>query len=201
MGDEMKLDLSKCDSYSVDRAREAFKTGDAEEFTGSAYSTGGTLDIVIDNARALQKRGVLEACLVQGFVGCKGKNWRWPMHELEDWFRTLDRSRLRGAGTRLPVSLPCTIYRGVAEFAGKRVVRGLSWTLSLNVACWFARWGASERMFVFSATLQDDDFFCFTDEREEQEVIARPQRCIQMKLSDAEILSLADKHKPNAMAG
>jgi 5-methylcytosine-specific restriction endonuclease McrA len=71
---------------------------------------------------------------------------------------------------RLPKNI--TVYRGLQ---GKRArVDGLSWTLDLNTASWFAnRFGQHGQ--VFKAVIPKKEVFFFTNARGEQEVVLDPR--------------------------
>jgi hypothetical protein len=74
-------------------------------------------------------------------------------------------------------------------------VRGLSWSASLDVACWFAlRYSTLGAGAVYRAVLQDSDVFLYFDERGEQEYIGRPRSCKRLELSKDEMRAASDRH-------
>lgn len=67
-------------------------------------------------------------------------------------------------------SLPqvLTVYRGVSKGSEK----GLSWTLSHDKAVWFAnRFSLQKKNTVYIGKVKKEDIFCYTNDRNENEVI------------------------------
>ena len=73
----------------------------------------------------------------------------------------------------VPFSGETTIYRGTYNIEAAKAVKGLSWTTSWEVACWFAHWKTSERPLVLKATVPATEIIYWCDERQEKEVILR----------------------------
>ena len=145
-------------SWAERWAIEAFAKGDAEGFTSSAYSTGGTLAIVVDNGNLLMKRGIYEAALVHGYTGCKWSHRLWDMDVIQSLFDLGDREKLRAVGAPLPGPGPFTVYRGVSREGKERQVDGMSWTTSLDVACFFALVWKHDPA-VYQATVSADEVY------------------------------------------
>lgn len=146
-----------------DLARESFMEGDARGFVMRANS-GNQLMLVLDNHLQLKRKGMLEAALVEAYVGTKVNTSHLPLRKLEALFADCDRSKLRSLGDALPASGPFQVYRGVAGDRGKRRARGYSWTASLQIACWFALTSAMYargEAGVYKATLLESDVFFF----------------------------------------
>lgn len=102
----------------------------------------------------------------------------WPgQHGINNLIRMFDRAKPhlmtekeRAAFDALPDTL--TVYRGLQ--GRKASVRGLSWTLDLETARWFAqRWEGNRP--VYRATIAKRHCFMFTDKRREQEIVLNPR--------------------------
>jgi len=66
-----------------------------------------------------------------------------------------------------------TIYRGIQSDKAK--TRGLSWTLSIDKAKWFAcRWQRVGE--VYSATIRKDGIFAYFNGRGEEEIVVNPRK-------------------------
>lgn len=181
-----KLDLQTVEPWAQQDAIEAFAKGDAEGFTDAAYSTGGTLAIVVDNGRLLKNAGMYEAALVHGYIGCKWSHRLWDMNVIQSLFDWGDREKLMAVGAPLPGPGPFTVYRGVSREGKERQVDGMSWTTSPDVACWFAMiWGHDPA--VYQATVQADNVYCYFVERDEEEFICRPKESQRLPLTLEEI--------------
>jgi len=91
---------------------------------------------------------------------------------------------------RLPKNI--TVYRGLQ---GKRArVEGLSWTLDLGIASWFAnRFGQHGQ--VFKAVIPKKDVFFFTNARGEREVVLDPREL--RKVGEVEPVAPEQPHEHN----
>jgi hypothetical protein len=72
-----------------------------------------------------------------------------------------------------PFSGEICVYRGAAGVSPWRASRGLSWTTSRDVACWFAfrsSWG-TRKPIVVVANVAASKIVFYSDERDEQEVM------------------------------
>jgi hypothetical protein len=150
------------------------------------------LRFVYDHRMAFSENGTLEAALVCAWQGTRINNCQFDPTTLESIFLcACDRDRLRLAGDPLPHSGPFTIYRGVSGRGTLRRVRGLAWTASLDVACWFAlrQEGGLEDPAVYKAQVHAEDVFFYTNGRHEQEFVCRPRRCTRMPLTEDEMKS------------
>jgi hypothetical protein len=126
--------------------------------------------------------------LLSAFIRTNHATWTIP--NLRHLFRKADPARLRAAGDPLPGSGPFTVYRGVAGRGRDRLVRGLSWTGSIEVADAFARdharriaqWCAFPDPGVYRMTIGINAVLAYTNKEEEQEFVvmlpatARPER-------------------------
>jgi len=189
----MTLNLGSVDPYLVNDATEAFRCGDGDGFVGCAYSTGAMLYVVLDNIRQLKARGIYEAALVHGYCDCKCGHPNWRMSVIEALFRIGDRDKLRAVGHPLPGPGPFVVYRGVGGTGQERHVRGMSWTSSLDVACWFATKGFEDSA-VYTARVQADEVYCYSNERHEDEFICRPKRPRRLVMGPGEMQQHAARH-------
>jgi hypothetical protein len=73
----------------------------------------------------------------------------------------------------VPFSGEITIFRGTAKVEAEKAVKGLAWTTSYEVACWFAHRFSFERPLVLKAVVPATEIIYWTDERREKEVILR----------------------------
>jgi uncharacterized protein len=96
-----------------------------------------------------------------------------------------------------------SVYRGVA---GKRHRRGLSWTLSLDRARWFARryghWFGNP--LVYEATVDARDVLAFIVDRNEQQVVVHPDKLrgfrLRERLADTSNLQMFESILPVVLA-
>jgi len=180
------LDLSAV-GWGHDGAIDDFISGDGAQFAHSAYSTHGMLSLVWANLKLLKQRGIYEPAIVEAYIGCKFNNHNWPIQAIECLFRIGDRGKLLACGETLPGEESFTVYRGIAGERHKRKVRGLSWTSSLDAACWFALRLHLPDPAVYLAQLLPADIYCCTNERNELEFIGRPRSCRRLPLSADEM--------------
>lgn len=129
--------LDPIPSMLREQAVADLEAGDVAGFLFAA-SNRDSLDLVAYNARALRKRGLYEAGLLDAFTASRTNNFHYSVGGLKLLFASADRAKLRANGDPLPSDGPFTLYRGVAGRASARRVRGLSWTSSLETAQWFA---------------------------------------------------------------
>lgn len=151
--------------------------------------------LIIDRTSDILKReGLLEQALV--FAYRSTRTSLIDLRRMHELFRMCDRGNLRAAaaaeagvdpGTpRTPP--PWIVYRGVAGPPRTRRVRGLSWTGTLDCACWFAaRFPHLPDPAVYSARMYDDDLYLYTQCRKEDEYIGRPRNSKRLQISLKEI--------------
>lgn len=102
-------------------------------------------------------------------------------YELCDWFSEVDISAVisdsdKEFQDKLPKTI--TVYRGVS----KGSVNGLSWTLSYDKAKWFAnRLSSKAENTVYIGKINKEDIFCFTDCRNEKELILNFNKVYDIK--------------------
>ena len=164
------------------------------------------LRYVLDHSVQLQAMGLFEVAFVQAWSASSTNNCLFDADSLE-WvlMNDCDRNELRAASDALPEGETFTIYRGVSGKGKFRRVRGLAWTADLHLACWFAmRYVDEDPRFidpaVYKATVNHDEVLFFTDDRNEQEFVCRPQRYMRMPLCIEEIGRLADIHSERRRA-
>jgi hypothetical protein len=70
---------------------------------------------------------------------------------------------------------PLRAFRGASDVTLRKAANGLSWTLSRDVACWFARRFAPEsnRWIVVVADIDASDVIFWDDDRYEQEIVLK----------------------------
>lgn len=86
------------------------------------------------------------------------------------------RRMMAAAEFPIPMSGPVTVYRGVFNLDPAMAVKGLAWTTSHEVACWFAcKWISQPGSdpLVLKATVDASDLIYWSNDREEHEVILR----------------------------
>ena len=97
-----------------------------------------------------------------------------PAEEIVWLFR-----HFRPVGDELPVQFGSTVYRGVRE---EHQILGLSWTLSLKKARWFARrYGNGAPGFVYETMVRRKNFLAFIPDRGEEEVVLDPAHITGMR--------------------
>jgi len=189
------LDLHSIEPVCKTGAIEAFDDQDGAAFAGAGYSFGATLAVVFDNLYALKQRGMFEAALIEGYIGCKTNHRRWSLSVIQFLFDQCDRDKLRAIGAPLPGPGPFTVYRGVYRNGRERQVHSFSWTGTLDVACRFALRGTCENPTpaVYRATVTADEVYCYCTERLEDEFVCRPKRVSKINMSNEEMQAAADR--------
>jgi len=163
----------------------AFRRGNADSFMALLDNTV-CLPFVCRWWREFQQRGILERALVYALTSSRLNNFSMEPATLERLLAVeCDRKKLMAGGTKLPGGGPFTVYRGVSGHSAQRRIRGLSWTGSLDVACWFAMRYAETLPDpgVYKATVGRNEIFFFTDDRKECEFVCRPKRYQRVDLA------------------
>lgn len=182
-----------------DLAQESFSAGDARGFVMCANS-GNQLTLVLDNHLHLKRKGMLEAALIEAYVGTKVNTSHLLLRKIESLFLDCDRPRLRALGDALPGPGAFQVYRGVAGDRDKRRARGYSWTDSLEIACWFAVTSATfsgREPAIYTASLPDSEVLFFTDGRQEREFVGRPRTCRLLPMSKEQIFEASKRYRPD----
>lgn len=175
-------------------ALDAFAKRDPIDFVFSDPLNHKMLHLVYHNVAALKSVNMYEKCLLTAYSDIEHNFKEWPTDLLQCMFDLGNRDAFGEAGDEIPADEPITVYRGVSGSRGRRRVRGLSWTRSLDVACWFAC--RPPRAFygklphdpdVYKATVQPSEVYAIINGRDEAEVITRPQNPWRLKLSISEL--------------
>lgn len=132
-----RLNLREVHPQFIQQAVQAFEDGDVWQFMMSTGSRSSGLALVADNFPMLKKRGIYEECLLWAFTGVRTNFHKWQPSALQFLFGYADKQVLRDAGDAIPNQPVFQIYRGIAGEKYRRP-NGYAWTLSLDVACWFA---------------------------------------------------------------
>jgi hypothetical protein len=123
-------------------------------------------------------------------------------YECELWLEVFERAGyVSDTGEKLEGVL--SAYRGVA---GKRHRRGLSWTLSIDRARWFARryghWFGNP--LVYEATVDASDVLAYIVDRNEQQMVVNPDKLrrfrLRERLSDTSDLQMFGRILPLVLA-
>lgn len=190
---KLSLEETVCQEWH-EHVRTAFERGDAEEFVQLA-TDNETLAIVVDNYYALWERGMYEAALVEGYVWTKCDHRGWKFDYIKSLFDSGNREKLRNAGSPLQGTEPFTVYRGVHGSGEARRDCGLSWTGSLETACWFATKFGDENIAVNIAQLRLQDIYCYYTKGDEDEYLGIPLRWERLLLTLEEIQRYGAAHQ------
>lgn len=98
-----------------------------------------------------------------------------PLSTLIKWFKKASRESLMDAEELAYYdSLPdeFTVYRGIGSKSNKK---GISYTLSLEKAEWFAKRFQQKKGYVLTGTAKKKDVLAYFNSREEQEVLVEPK--------------------------
>jgi hypothetical protein len=180
-----------------EKALGYLRDGHADWFLGMAQNTE-SLDLVYYNRTELLRLGCFEQALLRAIIGTRTNNSRWPITDLRYLFSLADKGRLRALGDPLPGAGPFTIFRGVAGWGRRRMVRGISWTGSLDVACWFANRPHFTDPAVYTVTVAAPAVAAYLDEsgrNEEEFLLCAPPKPVLVSLSDTEIEEHAKQYE------
>lgn len=166
---------------------------DAGEFLFSSGDSVYMLGLVRDNATALKKLGMLEASIVGGWTAAKGTNAGFNAIEIARILDGCDRDKLQEVtGQPMPDGDRFTLYRGVAGTGKWRRIRGLAWTDSLDIACWFAsRFAHLGDPAIMTASVPKSGVYFYTDERSEREYVTHPKRYKRMDIAPEDVADRA----------
>jgi hypothetical protein len=156
--------------YTANKANPSLEAGDA---SGFLLVVGGHIRIGVTwrHRKLLSRKGMLESCIVLSYISANFDNRAWHGH-IRRLLDLCDRDRLRLAGDPIPDGSPLVCYRGVSGPNRRRDSKGLSWSLSPQVAAWFACRDQPDPA-VFVAEIPRDAVLFYTDERSEREIVAR----------------------------
>ncbi len=169
----------------VPKTLKAWEQGDIIEILACHMPNTAELAFVADNCIALLKMGKYEEALLSAWVDTKTNFASWSTKSIRFMFDLANPEKLRAAGDPIPDKKEFTLYRGVAGKGKARRVNGISWTISPNVAAWFAKRFESLGLgdpAVFKITVPKDLVLAYTEERKESEFLlklplpSRPKR-------------------------
>ncbi len=148
------------------------------------------LQIIADDIEFLKAAGVYESVLMYVIMDLPYGSFLYDT--LEGLLKQGDKAKFhRAYGDKLPPGEKHIIYRGVSGTQPDLYAQGLSWSLSLERAAWFALKSGLMNPAVYRAEIGRNDIYCFTNARREQEVICRPRQYKKMKLNTQELDRLA----------
>lgn len=152
---------------------------------------------VLDHLPELAAMGLVETAIVEGFTDGKCGHPNIAPDYWEELLSMCDREKLRSATDPMPGPGPFVVYRGAAGPRGSRHARGLSWTSNLDLACWFARrWKQLNDPAVYTATIESDEVYFFTEGRNESEFVVRPRKVKRLRLAEDEMVARATRAMP-----
>jgi hypothetical protein len=189
-----RLNLREVHPQFIQQAVQAFEDGDVWQFMMSTGSRSSGLALVADNFPMLKKRGIYEECLLWAFTDVRTSFHKWSPSVMDFLFGYADKQVLRDAGDAIPNQPVLQIYRGIAGDKYRRP-NGYAWTLSLDVACWFATRFELPKPSVLVTQVDRAEVLAFVSDRNEEEVICRPAKKRTMKLTLAEIEAGALRHQ------
>ncbi len=186
-------------------AADAFEKGDARNFVDAAPLHNLGLTLVFDNMSLLAEKGMLPEALAQALTGPQVQShYPWSAAVEEMMLRQCQQQcgieALRDAGEPFDYSNPdrvLTVYRGVAGTSRQRKVHGVSWTTSLDAACWFAL----RREFlglcdpaVYAAETRVSEIFYYDNDAAGKIVVVRPKDFRRLELSVEEMRERSAEH-------
>lgn len=187
-----QLDLSLVRENLHELMRDAIRRG----HVGLVFNNidiNDALKFACTNARILNEHGILEGVLARAYTDVDRNHSRMDGEEIANVFRLCDRARLRElSDVQLP-SNGITVFRGVSGEKASRRVNGLSWTLSLDRACWFATWQNLPDPAVYRATVRHEQVYFATDKRHEQEIVCDVTDCKRLDMSHEVIKAKAER--------
>ena len=181
-----KLKLKSVAPVRRDGAIKCFVDGHGRDFAFAGYSSETMLELIKANQILLKERDIYEEALVAAYTGCKTFHDQASMDDFSNLVSVADREKLRAAGASLPSQPPLTVYRGTGNEEATKSSRAWSWSLSLDVACKFAKSRTGQPV-ILQGTARDEDISFYVAEREEAEVVCRPQNVIRLSITNAEI--------------
>lgn len=173
------------------RAIAAFCRGDVAGLLCSMEAKN-SLAFVFDNMVPLMARGMYEKAVINALTGTRTNNHDWETSVILWMLGMAKPERLRELFP-LPGPGPFTVYRGICGEGAARKPRGLSWSASLDIACWFAcfigeRYGwKNYNPAVVKAKVTADEVYAYTDDRGEAEFVTYPKRVTDLRMTEAEI--------------
>jgi len=117
--------------------------------------------------------------------------------------RELVRCMIAAAQFEHPLSGSLRAFRGASGVTLRKAANGLSWTLSRDVACWFARRFAPEssRWIVVVADIDASDVIFWDDDRLEQEIVLKRRVRASIDANPGTWALAADRHENRKQEG
>lgn len=173
-GEAVELWLDPIPADLRPKAMASFEAGDYEGFlflASNVYSVA----LVFRNASGLQDRGIYEAALLYALSATRTNNRHYTMSGLRFLLEIADPARLRAAGDPLPPGTQFEVFRGVAGRGRNRRVRGISWTLDIGKAEWFATRYELPNQAIYTGLVSESHILAYTNARDESEIIVLPE--------------------------
>jgi hypothetical protein len=127
------------------------------------------LDIVSEHQGVLRARRLYERALLHAYVNTNHAHW--SQAGIIELFRHADPARLRRAGDRLPSAGPSfKVFQGGSAYF---VHAGLSWTLDVEYACWFAERHSDP--VIWAGVVTKSEILVYVNRKYEQEIIVLPE--------------------------
>ncbi|QDT56698.1 hypothetical protein Pan44_47550 [Caulifigura coniformis] len=181
---------------ALDQAVQAIEDHDYSKFNFTAGGSHNALEHVRRNRDVLAQHQMFEGCFLDALVGHNVNVMAYTPGYISEMLRLCNRTLLRAAGAPLEIGFPVTVYRGFSGIGRRRVARSYSWSLSIEVACWFALSRGAANPAVARAKLTNlDAVFAYIAERDEDEVLAMPANYRLVKMAAEEMRRLADVHQ------
>jgi len=171
--EEIERQMAEGQRSIEQRGERAFADGDVDLWLGS-YDNMLGLRLVFDRRDDLLARGLYEKALVQAYTMVRENTLHVPESVVREMFALADRRRLFAAGDLKPCLGPWEVYRGVSGHGRARRVNGLSWSFSLNLACWFALRNELAAPAILHRVVTDDEVYYFSSQRSEFEAVCLP---------------------------
>jgi hypothetical protein len=155
------------------------------------------LDFLLANLRYLKKQDLYEATLVDVYQEPASNLRHVPRDIFLRLFLLADPKQLGWIEHARPDPPPTTLYRGVAGRGRARRLRGLSWTSSLECACWFALRYEQPDPAVFRIPFAPRQVVMYLDGRNEDEyvtIVPKAQRLTRVPLTPAAMIACAEAY-------
>jgi hypothetical protein len=182
-------------------ATDAFHRRD---WAGFALHVGNhnRLRLLMDNFSAVAAWGseLYADALLDAYLAHNATNVCITLDWIRLMFAAAGRESLRAAGDPLPGPGPFELFRGVAGRGRDRRIRGLSWSMSLPVACWFAVRSADMGLqdpAVYRIVVEAADVLAYLQRRNEFEMIVAPPKPKRMRLSLDAMRGEANRRQKN----
>lgn len=174
--------------FAADAMTNALLEADGAAFGRAFGNCSANLDAVLmaEGVELLSRRGMFESALLAALSTTRVNHHEIPLSTIHRALRSCDRSRLHAAGEPLPAELgdDITAYRGVAGEPRHRRIAGVSWTLDVAHARFFAErsaWlaGVAEGQ-VYSITVPRQSILAYLGEREHEVIIIADRRRVRL---------------------